>query len=287
MSNLLHVGTHHFTGHHPQLTKIVVRQREYALKPLYTKRQKLLEQIPDFWPTVLGNAPDEIAQCFTEADLAILACVKSLWVERHEIESDTKGDPRSLRFVFEFNKNDFLEDTRLIKEFTYRPSDQGPGNLVSTPVPVKWTNKKTDPTQGALDLANELYRAEETLKAEKKDLEIDSVERESLWAYEKLREKLDNLAGEQHSFFNWFGYRGAVARFGRESPESTDQNGDSGKAVDGEGGGDSQIDDDVDETLDVEVFPGGDDVAISLADDLWSSVIDYFSECNSQDNHEP
>merc|ERR1711939_736040 len=37
-----------------------LRNKEYSLKPLYTKRKALLDRVPDFWPTVFGNGPEEL-----------------------------------------------------------------------------------------------------------------------------------------------------------------------------------------------------------------------------------
>ena len=31
--------------------------------------------------------------------------------------------------------------------------------------------------------------------------------------------------------------------------------------------------------LDIEIFPNGEEVAISLAEDLWANAMDYFSKC--------
>jgi len=226
--------------------------------------------VPDFWTQVLSNPPEEMQQFISDSDLTILACIKSLCVERYQIESTTQGDPHGLRFTFEFNKNDHFEDVILIKEFQRQTTHRGSGGLVSTPVPIRWKSKKTDATGGLLKAAVELYQAEETLRLEKADIAIDPVERESLWQYVTLQEKLDATSDQQPSFFNWFGYRGAVLSATEVTNREQAQNGD----VDDS----DEEHDDGDQDLDVEIFPGGDQVARILAEDLWPNVMDYFSK---------
>ncbi|KAL2424388.1 hypothetical protein ABEF95_009523 [Exophiala dermatitidis] len=248
-----------------------LRRKEFALKPLYSKRKELLDKIPDFWPTVFGNGPEEIQQFLSPDDLALISAIKSFSVERYQIESETAGEPRSLRFTFEFAENDFIEDTKLVKEFEYKPRDDGPGSLVSKPVAIKWKNKRRDVTHGLLDAAVELYQAEEALKLKNGENEIDIVERESLWQHEKLREKmakLDESPELEPSFFNWFGFRGAV-----KTPQPKPA-----VAENGANGADEDDEDDEDEEpmLEVEIFPAGEEVAIVLAEELWADAMDYF-----------
>lgn len=254
----------------------LVLRKEFALKSLFEKRQTLLNHIPDFWPTVFLNGPEEVQQFFSPNDLAILASIKSFSVERYQIKSQTEGEPRSLRFTFQFEENEIFEDQTLVKEFEYKPNDHGPGNLISKPVPIKWKGKKKDVTNGLLTAAVELHAAEEALKVKKGDQMVDIVEREGLWQYEKLREKLvqaEESTEEEPSFINWFGFRGAVAA---KVPENDKQNGDEEE--------DDDVDDDDDEAmLDVEVFPAGEEVAIALAEDLWPNVMDYFSKLSCRD----
>lgn len=250
-----------------------MRRKEYALKPLYARRDKLLSQVPDFWPTVFGNGPEDVRQFVSPNDLQLLSSITSFSVERYQIKSETEGEPRSLRFTFEFADNDIIEDKKLVKEFEYRAAEDGPGCMVSKPVAIKFKNKKKDLTCGLLNAAVELYQAEEVLKLKGgDDKEIDIVDREALWQHEKVREKLAQLDDDiemETSIFTWFGFRGAV--------NATDK----GKPV-GENGVDSADDEDEDEDefselLEVEVFPAGEEVAIALAEELWPDAMDYFS----------
>ncbi|KIV87131.1 hypothetical protein PV11_02699 [Exophiala sideris] len=250
-----------------------LRRKEHSLKPLYAKRKTLLEGLPDFWPTVLGNGPEEIQQFFYPADLELVSCIKSFTVERYQIKSETEGEPRSLRFTFEFDENEIIEDTKLVKEFEYKPREDGPGSLVSKPVPIKWKGKKKDVTHGLLDAAVELHAAEEALKLKDGKKEVEIVDREALWQHEKLREKMVKLDEDEElepSFFNWFGFRGAVDA--PKPPKKAGENGSNGAEEED----DEEDDDDFDQMLEVEIFPAGEEVAITFAEELWPDAMDYF-----------
>ena len=247
-----------------------MRRKEVDLKDLYTRRSTLLSHVPSFWPTVFLNGPEEVQSLYSPSDLPVLSAIKNFTVERYQIKSHTEGEPRSLRFTFEFEKNEFFEDKVLMKEFEYKPDvSGGPGNLVSKAVPIKWKKGKgKDLTGGLLGAAMELEQAEGALGKD-----VEQEERENLWQYEKLREKLEEAEeedGEQLSFLNWFGFRGAVA----EKPAKNEVDGE----VNGEDEDDEDSDDEDDGMLDIEIFPAGEEVAIALAEDLWPGVMDYFSK---------
>ena len=159
----------------------------------------------------------------------------------------------------------------LVKEFEYKPDTSGgPGNLVSKAVPLKWKKGKgKDLTDGLLSAALELESAEAALGTE-----VEREEREGLWQYEKLREKVEKAEeddAEQLSFLNWFGFRGAVGL----KPAAKEAN---SEVDDEDEEDDDNSDDENDGTLDVEIFPAGEEVAIALAEDLWPGVMDYFSK---------
>ncbi|RMZ87387.1 hypothetical protein DV736_g5392, partial [Chaetothyriales sp. CBS 134916] len=218
-----------------------LRRKEFDLKPLYAKRSEALQKIPDFWSTVFLNAPEDIEQHYSVRDLEFLSAITSFSVERYQIKSHDNGEPRSLRFTFEFSPNDLFTDAKLVKEFEYVSSPDGAGNLISTPVPIKWKSKKKDPTDGLLDAAVNLYRAEQSMTLQKSGKTIEMVDREGLWQHEKLLEKIEKLdeSGEEPSITRWFGFRGAV-------------------------------------------FAAGEEVAISLAEDLWSDALDYYMRANEE-----
>lgn len=249
------------------LLYLAVRQKEYSLKELYARRQTCLARIPSFWSTVVANGPEELQAVLAPNDAPVFNALKSMKVERYQIKSDTEGEPRSLRFTFEFEKNEFFEDSIVVKDFEYRVREDG-GSLVSRPVTFHWTNKaKKSGVNKLLDLTEQLYKAEEAFA----EGQIEKKERESLWQYEKLREELERQedSSEEPGFLNWFGFRGAV-----DVPAVKEQ--------------DEEEDEDIEEdgTLDVEIFPAGDDIALALAEDLWPNVMDYFIRAQENDDED-
>lgn len=264
----------------PATDRDLVRTKEFKLRALYSKRKALLDRIPDFWPTVFCSGPREVQQYLQPQDRPLFASLKSFTIDRYQIESEDKGEPRSLRFTFEFAPNDFIEDTKLVKEFEYQPHEDGPGHLTSKPVPIKWKSKKKDLTFGLLDGAVELFKAEEALQLKNGNTVIEIVDREALWQHEKLREKLveieDSSEPEQQvpSFFTWFGFRGAV------NPEPKKKPAENGAEEADEDEEDEE--DDFEEMLEVEVFPPGEDLATSLAEGLWVEAMDYFMWAQEQ-----
>lgn len=240
---------------------LVVRQKEYSLKELYAKRQASIAKIPKFWPTVFTNGPDELQSAFAPTDAKLLEALKSMKIERYQIKSDTEGEPRSLRFTFEFDKNDLFQDTTVVKDFEFQVEEDG-GSLISTPITFNWTaQSKRKGINKILDLAADLYKAEKAYT----DGAIDAQERENLWQYEKLKEELDKQADLPATlgFLNWFGFRGINTVAVQEN-----QDGDQ---------------DELNELVDIETFPEGDDIAMVLAEELWPNVMDYFVRAQEED----
>ncbi len=94
-----------------------------------------------------------------------------------------------------------------------------------------------------------------------------------MWQHEKLRDKmvkLDESDEHEPSFFNWFGFRGAVNTAVPKKPADNGAN----------GADDEDDDEEVDQMLEVEIFPAGEEVAIVLAEELWTDAMDYFSKCS-------
>ncbi|OAP64733.1 hypothetical protein AYL99_00705 [Fonsecaea erecta] len=260
-----------------------LRRKEYSLRPLYSKRETLFKRVPDFWPTVFGSGPEEIRSFFTPDDLPLLAAIESFSVERYQIQSETEGEPRSLRFKFQFGPNEFMTDTTLVKDFEFRAAEDGPGDLISKPVPIKWKGKKKDLTRGLLDAAVELYEAEEALKLKNGDKVVNIVDREALWQYEKLRLNLEKDENDDHqpSFFSWFGFRGTVDAEKPEKPKKSSGNGAAEESKDEE---DESEDEELEEMLDVEIFPAGAEVATAMAEDLWPDAMDYFISAGQEED---
>lgn len=260
-----------------------VRQKEFSSRELYAKRTALISTIPNFWSEILtsGAVPAVFGATLTPLDAVILRYVTSINVERYQIKSDTEGEPRSLRFTFEFATNRFFSDAKVVKDFEYRTDDNGPGGYVSKPVNFKWTKEaKKQGMNKLLDLAEELYQAEQAYVSGV----IEQNEREGLWQYEKLRGELEKQENEEssedsRSFLEWFGYRGAVNSLAKPSkPTNGNANGDSKDDED-----DEEEEEEDDGMLDVDIFPAGEDVAVAIAEDLWPNAMDYFIQATTGD----
>lgn len=233
-----------------------MRQKEYSLRELYTKRQTSIAKIPKFWPTVLANGPEELQEVFVVDDVPFLEALKSMKVERPGIKTEAEGEPRSLKFTFHFDKNDLFEDKVITKTFEFRAGEDG-GALVSTPVTFKWTDQaKKKGVNQLLDLAHDLWKAERAFTSGA----VDAKERENLWQCQKLKEALEKVmdSGDGLGFLNWFGYRGLAAATAVQAEDDQEQT------------------DMPDEVEDLEIFPDGDDIAMVLAEELWPNVMDYF-----------
>ena len=218
------------------------------------------------------HAPEDISASYTSGDVAAIAAIEDFHVTRPEITSETQGDPRSLRFEFTFADNEHFGACTLVKEFVWKASEtgDGPGSLVSKAVPIQWKGKKGDLSKGMLDMAVELEKAEEAMKLKNGGNEIELVEREGLWQYEKLREaieKSEEAEDDEPTWLNWFGFRGRVEKRSEEKETKAENGEDEEEDWDGFDPG----------LLDVEIFPSGEDVAISLAEDLFPDAMDFFS----------
>ncbi|CRG87557.1 Putative nucleosome assembly protein C36B7,08c [Talaromyces islandicus] len=286
-----------------------LRKEIPALRSLYAKRNELVAskelQEADFWPRVFANAPAELDEYILATDAAVIGqCLKNLTVERFDVdEQGNGGDPRSVRFVFEFasgDENPYFTNTKLVKDFYYRKSVTKTAKgkrrtwdgYVSAPVRIDW-KKDQDLTKGLLDAACDLYDAEQ------KDR---SVDRTKLPEYEKLVKKLDELetealTGDEDdeadddngvegnspagvSFFAWFGYRGGDVTAEQSAAADKEESEWWEKAEDDkeeeEEDDDDEDDDEVDSLEEAEVFPDGHEVAISLAEELWPNALKLY-----------
>lgn len=272
-----------------------MRRKEYAHKALYEKRSKHLAKLPSFWPTVFIAGPQELQETYESIDEQVLNSIKNLTVSRYQITSETEGEPRSLRFTFEFDtskqETKLFEDTTVIKDFEFVSRDDLPegGGYVSKPVNFKWTKAgKKKELNKMLDLAEQLYQAERALV---ENGDIEQKEREALWQHEKLRSELEKeedkaTNGEDQnasrSFLEWFGYRGVVmpAKGGKAATNKKKD-----EAMDGE---DDDMDEDedveADGLLEVESYPAGSDIAQVLAEDMWPNCVDYFIQAHTDDD---
>ncbi|KAI0398311.1 nucleosome assembly protein [Xylariaceae sp. FL0594] len=278
----------------------IIRQQYALSKPLFEKREKLAAKIPNFWPLVLEQAPPDIDQYIQPRDSALLlTSLKSLSVSHFEIENGGKGDPRSIAIRMEFAENEHFEDTVLEKKFWYRRSQDGYAGLVSEPVPINWKSGK-DLTHGLLDLAVKVWEEDKKKKSqangvskeEEKSKKKKKVTKPEDWTADQkeLRAKIDAYGLGGVSFFCWFGYRGedisaeenaiAVEEDKKKRAETR-----AGKTSEEEDEEDEEEEDEDEEedSLALEIFPDGDDLAVAFSEDLWPSAIKYFTQAQEAD----
>ncbi|KAJ0415679.1 nucleosome assembly protein [Aspergillus carlsbadensis] len=283
-----------------------LRQSVLSFRPLFEKRAKIVahpEVQSNFWLRVLSNAPADIDEYITPADAAILGSLKNLNVERFEVNEKGEGEPRSLRFTFEFNgENPAFDEITLVKEFYWRkqvlttPSGKKRtwDGLVSDPVRINW-KKDMDLTKGLLDAACDLFDAEKKggVRHELPEFEklvVKLAEVEALNDEEEDEEDEYPLQGQTQSgsFFNFFGYRGGDVTAEQSATATKEESERLEKRLKGEKVDDDEADDDDDEDVDddfdtIEVFPEGQDLAIALAEDLWPNALKYYGMCCRDD----
>ncbi|KAF4509682.1 hypothetical protein G6O67_003826 [Ophiocordyceps sinensis] len=249
----------------------LLRQQAKLTKDLYAKREKLVADIPNFWPLVFEQSPPDIDEYIQPSDAALLlGSLKSLSVDRFELPG---GDPRSVVIKFEFFENDHFENTTLEKKFWYRRAKDGWAGLVSEPVDIQWKADK-DLTGGMLGLARKVWEEEKAGKTDETE------------AKKKLKEQMDSTGLGGVSFFAWFGFRGrdVSAEEDREAfkiEQERRQARKEGKEVEDEE--DDDDDDDDDDEYELEIFPTADDLAVAISEDLWPGAIKYFTQAQEQD----
>ncbi|PSS00756.1 nucleosome assembly protein [Coniella lustricola] len=264
----------------------LIRQDVIVKAPLYEKRQKLIAQIPNFWPLVFEQASPDIDEFIQPSDSSLLLnSLVNLTVSRFEIEDGGKGDPRSLLFRFEFNENEHFEDKVIEKKFWQRKAKCGWTGLVSEPVEIQWKKGK-DLTGGLLGTVKKVWAARQAQTKDaaskaSKDLTIDE---------RALKKKIEDTGLGSMSFFAWFGYVGhnvsaeesqeatETARRERLSRQAGDETTDTNGANDG-----GNDEDDHDDENELEIFPEGETLAIAISEDLWPNAIKYFTQAQEQD----
>lgn len=288
-----------------------MRQAIPVMRPLYVRRNELVNtklEEADFWPRVFANAPAEIDEYIRPHDAQILgSSLKNLNIERIGINEKGEGEPRDMRFVFEFRseENEWFEGNKLVKEFYWRKhlvkSPSGKPRvwegLVSEPVRINW-KKGMDATDGLLDATCDLFDAEKALLKKENKQKLTAEERMKLPEYEKLHLKTEQIEQEVEnqgegddeegesspsgvSFFAWFGYRGrdvtaaesVVAA--REEPKIWEKIKSGEQEEEGEG------DQDEDGLEEAEIFPDGEGLTLSVSEDLWPNALKYFSKSHS------
>lgn len=136
-----------------------LRKSYVATRPKFLERATAIEAIPDFWPTVIDEAPAEIDQRIQPRDVAALNYLTGIDVGRFEVRDAGHGEPRSVKLTFTFKPNEWLVNEKIEKKFYWRMSKHGWSGLVSEPVDVQW--KDRDLTEDLLDMAIKLWRKEQ------------------------------------------------------------------------------------------------------------------------------
>ena len=251
---------------------------------------------------MFASAPAEIDEYILPTDAAVIgSSLKNMKVERFEVDAQGNGEPRSLRFTFDFHtseeENPFFTNSQLVKEFYWRKQSIKTSSgkvrtwegLVSEPVRINW-KKDMDLTKGLLDAACDLAEAEKKkkggdrtklpeYKALVKKLEIAEAEAmNDDEDDEDDEEGIESPAGT--SFFAFFGYRGrdVSAEQNKEACKLDDER--YAKILKGEQVDDEDEDDEDDELIDdledAEIFPDGEELAIAIAEDLWTDAMKYY-----------
>jgi hypothetical protein len=245
----------------------MLRYQHKLSKDLYAKREKVVSQIPSFWPLAIEQCPPDIDEYIQPADANLLLNhLTGLTVERFELPD---GDPRSVSIKWEFSENEFFENKTLEKKFWWRNALDKWSGHVSEPVEIKWKEGK-DLTNGMLALSKQIFDEEAAGKTEETE------------AKKKLKEQIDETGLGSLSFFAWFGFRGRKIsadehKEATKKDEERRKNIKAGKKVEEMEEDDDEDDDDLDE-YEYEIFPTGDDLAICIAEDLWPNAIKYFSK---------
>ncbi|KAM3417564.1 Protein SET [Cercospora zeina] len=266
-----------------------IMKKQYELsKAAYTKRAKAVAKIPNFWPLVIEASPPEIDGFVHPQDSKIFAeSLINISVARHELDATPQGHPRSVTITFEFKENEAFDDEVLEKKFWYRRASDGWVGLVSEPVKIQW-KKGQDMTEGLTDAAVALFEARK---------KTGDMMNKGLPEYTALKKKTEHSNGQNTSFFSWFGFVSSrrwvsaeeaekaekehqarlEARKRGEKVEMPEEEEDDDDNEDGEGMYGDQA---------VEVFDNGDDLATTLAEEIWPNAIKYFTQAQEMDDAE-
>lgn len=289
-----------------------MRQNYILTQPIYAERAKLVQKIHHFWVIVTEEAPDEIDRRIQPCDTAVLSFLEEIEVTRFEISLDAPetGEPRSVKIAFSFRDNPWFEDQVLEKKFWYRRGKDGWTGLVSDPVQIHWKKGK-DVTEGLLDVAVNLFEVATKVKEIEDQIanqsstdpsmqeRLDEMSALHRSLADKLADNLNNISQDAVSFFAWFGYRGREVS-AEESVEATRKEtqtrkhrksgketvpGYNAMAEDGDENDDESrvckaiaLDEEDGNELDCEIFPGGEELAVAISEDLYPGAIKYFSE---------
>ncbi|KAF3009689.1 hypothetical protein E8E13_008528 [Curvularia kusanoi] len=251
----------------------VIRKAEAIKAPLYKERTEFVAKVPHFWSLVFEQCPPEVENFIQPTDSEVFAdCLETFEVSRFEVDAPN-GSPRSFSLKFGFAENEWFEDKTLEKKFWYRHTKDWDG-LVSEPVKINWKKGK-DLTGGLTDAAVKLHEARKNTTDRKKEMALPE--------YKELAQKIETSADASVSFFGLFafvsGYRWVTAE---ESAEAKKKDQEqlakiaAGEKIEEEE--DDEDDEDPQDYQETEVFPGGDEVATIIAEDMWPNALRYYKQ---------
>eukprot|EP00249_Psilotum_nudum_P013025 c24111_g2_i1 orf=295-900(+) len=96
-------------------------------RPVYNKRNGIIQTIPDFWLTAFLSHP-ALCELLSEEDQKVFKYLQSLDVE------DFKDVKSGYSISFTFRPNHYFEDTKLVKVFRF--SDEGTTSISGTQ--IRW-----------------------------------------------------------------------------------------------------------------------------------------------------
>nr|POE87262.1 putative nucleosome assembly protein c36b7.08c [Quercus suber] len=259
----------------------ILRQQYQLSKSTYAKRAEVISKIENFWPLVFEQAPLEIDQFIQTNDSRIFAeSLLNVEVTRPELDADsTNGHPRTLHFKFTFKENPDFEDTVLEKTFWYRRAADDWTGIVSEPVKIHWKKGK-DASEGLTDKALALWQA----RAKVGDMNSRAVPE-----YATLKKEVESKNAMNTSFFTWFAWVSGRRYVSAEESEKALAEHEKRKAAANKGGNppDPAEDEELDtDDQEVEVHGNGDDVAITLTEDVWPNAIKYFTSAQEMDDED-
>ncbi|KAK2763106.1 hypothetical protein FQN54_009740 [Arachnomyces sp. PD_36] len=294
----------------------VLRNTIVRMRPIYAGRAAYVSSTPavqsEFWRRVFAGAPNHVDSYVLPSDAEILGqSLRTMTVERFEVDENGAGEPRSVRLILEFDpeENKWFNGDKIVKDFYWRKEVKKTKNgnrlswegLVSSPVRIPW-KEGMDPTKGLLDAACDLADAEEKAKAG--DAKLSLEKRKALPAFETLVQKVSKLQVDEEggdsdedgeepmtvqspagmSFFALFGYRGKdlTAEESKAAAKSDNERFEKmlkGEEVDLSDDEDDDEDFYDDEWLeDAEIFPDGEELATAICDDLWPNAHKYYEQ---------
>ncbi|KAF3206659.1 hypothetical protein TWF679_008703 [Orbilia oligospora] len=263
-----------------EFEKAEIEVLKYQIKttaPLYERRNPLTSQIPGFWPTVLEATPD-FDQHVTPKDVPAFATITSLNIIRPNPE-----EPRDfiIEIGFDKERNQWFEDEVIRKQFWWRGVEGVWSGLVSEPVEVRWKDNK-DLSDGETRRVYEEWKAKKEEKEGKgkgkgkatsskgKGKGKETTTSTKSGGEEKKKEKKasleERLKGGQPSFFTWFAWVGRGTEWGID-----------GNPVEDVEKEDEDEDEDEDDQGN-DLFNHGDELALTIADDIYPNAIKYFLE---------